>query len=47
MIIAGVHYQTTEEVGPCDIVHGILFGSDGACHNLGIQMISKNLQQTM
>lgn len=44
VIVAWIHDQSTEKVGPSDIVHGILFGIDGASYNLSIHVVSKHFQ---
>ena len=47
LIEGGVHEESTEEVGPGDIVHGVLFGGDGARHYLSIEMVRQDGQQTV
>ena len=43
--LRGVLYESTEEVGPRDIIHRLLFGADGSGHNLSIQMVREHVQQ--
>lgn len=44
--LRGILHQAAEEVGPGDVVHGVLFGGDGSRHYLGIHVIWKHLQET-
>ena len=41
-----VHYESSEEVCPCDVVHGILFRGDGSSNNLSIHVIRQHLEKT-
>lgn len=41
----GVHHQPSEEVSPGDVVHCILFGWDGSCSNLSIQMVWQHTEE--
>lgn len=41
----GVHHQPPEEVGPGDVVHGVLFGGDGSCSHLRIQMVWQHTEE--
>ena len=41
----GVHHQPPEEVGPGDVVHGVLFGGDGSCSHLRIQMVCQHTEE--
>ena len=43
--IPWVHYESPEEVGPCDVVHCVLFSGDGSSNDLSIQMVCQHLQQ--
>ena len=40
-----VHYESPEEVGPCDVVHCILFSGDGSSNDLSIQVVCQHLEQ--
>ena len=44
LIEGGVHEEPAEEVGPGDIVHGVLFGGDGTRHYLSIDMVRQDCQ---
>ena len=39
LIVARVHDKTSEEVRPCDVIHGILLGGDGTGHYLCIHVV--------
>ena len=41
----GIHDESPEEVGPGDVVHGVLFGGDGASHDLGIHVVRQHIQE--
>lgn len=41
----GVHHQPSEEVCPGDVIHRILFGWDGPCSNLSIQMVWQHTKE--
>ena len=41
-----VHYESSEEVRPCDVVHRILFRGDGSSNNLCIHVIRQHLEKT-
>ena len=43
--IPGIHDEPAEEVGPSDVVHGILFGGYGPSDYLCIQVICQDVQQ--
>ena len=44
LIEGGVHEEPAEEVGPGDIVHGVLFGGDGTRHYLSVEMVRQDRQ---
>jgi len=35
-------YQSSEKVGPRDVIHSFLFVSNGAGHYLGVHVVSQN-----
>ena len=41
-----VHYESSEEVRPCDVVHRILFRGDSSSNNLCIHVIRQHLEKT-
>lgn len=41
----GVHHQPSEEVGPGDVVHRILFGWDCSSSNLSIEMVWQDAEE--
>ena len=43
--LRGVADEAADEVGPGDVVHGVLLGSDGAGDHLGVEMLGKHVQQ--
>lgn len=41
----GVHHQPPEEVGPGDVVHGVLFGRDRPRRDLSVQMVRQHAEE--
>ena len=41
-----VHYESSEEVRPCDVVHRILFRGDSSSNNLCVHVIRQHLEKT-
>lgn len=39
VVIGWIHDEAPEQVGPCQVVHSLLFGTNGAGNYLGIQMV--------
>lgn len=46
-VLPGVHHQSSEEVRPGDVVNGVLFGGDGPCCDLGVQVVTQHTQETL